>query len=94
MSTTRIMKLEDSIERGFARVEAKVDVVRNELTNHRIEMAAKVTEIDNKAEASHIRMDDHAETHKDSRKWWLALWITAIGAAIASAFRWLIKERP
>jgi hypothetical protein len=92
MSTTRIMKLEDTIQRGFERIDTKQDIIRKELTDHRIEQAGKVTEITGKADAAHLRMDNHKREHERARAWWLALWLTAIGAVLAHIFRWITGQ--
>ncbi len=91
MSTTRIMKLGEAMERGFDRMEEKQDAIHTELTSHRVEMAKDMTRVEGKADASHVRMDNHKKDHEEGRKWWLALWITAIGAAISAALAWLTK---
>jgi len=77
---------------AFSGLHSKVDAIRKELADHRVEEAERWAVVKGQTEAAHRRIDSHKQEHVESRKWWGALWITAIGAAIAAALGWAKKS--
>lgn len=84
-------RLAEMLQRQDAKWDVKFEMVRNDITNFRVELAKDVQRIGDSAEAAHVRVDNHKDEHKESRKWWAALWSGVILALVGSVIGYFKK---
>ena len=87
------MSLNDEARERFDRIEQKLDRTLGLLNAHLTESGVRDAKLGEQMRTAYRRIDDHLGDHKDRRGWWIALWITAIGSALATAFNWIIGRR-
>jgi len=94
-------EMKDTTNRGFARLEGKVEGLSSGLQAHMLESATRHVEVSSTSKAAHRRMDEHLDDHKtgSGRRWELivALAIAAlsgVGTLIMALVQLYAKKGP
>ncbi len=81
-------EIREAVDRGYGRLEVKVDQAREDFSAHVVEAAKDTQRLSDSLAAAHRRMDMHEtwhRDHKDSTLKKMALWLTALFGAIGAA---------
>ena len=70
---------------GVSELAGKVDTYQQTLMDHIAAHAAQHQEVLGSSKASHRRLDEHMTEHRETKKWWGALWLGVVMAFISSA---------
>lgn len=79
--------IREAVDRGYGRLEAKVDQARSEFNEHVVEAAKESQRLADSVSAAHRRLDTHETWHKDHKDHGMrkvGLWVTAIIGAVGA----------
>lgn len=81
--------MDAELREAFREMNVKIDVIHKDIQDHLIEDVRCATELRLSISAQKEILNGHLDDHKESKKWWLALWGGVIAALAGNLWQWI-----